>query len=117
MTQIIIGLVCNIFPIINIIVTINFMTYQLTNLPTYQLTNSLKNQVLIYEIPPITTTTKPMPYDPTSKYTQPHFLSKNNNSLSNKPINTHQYKNEKINKGVTISNYEGVLNIFYPYMM
>jgi len=70
-----------------------------------------------------------MPQDPTSLYQQQQPNWRNNNSRNERPMTGSQSTNyntrngivsqtpSNVNKGVTVSNYEGVLNIFYPYMM
>ena len=70
-----------------------------------------------------------MPHDPTHKYTQPPSSWSNNNKTNERTMTGRQASNyntrngivsqtpSNVNKGVSVSNYEGVLNVFYPYMM
>ena len=70
-----------------------------------------------------------MPQDPTPKYRQQQPSWRNNNRRNERTMTGRQVSNyntrnsilsqtpSNVNKGVSVSNYEGVLNIFYPYMM
>ena len=70
-----------------------------------------------------------IPQDPTPKYRQQQPSWRNNNRRNERTMTGRQASNYNIrhgiqpqsmvpvNKGVSVSNYEGVLNVFYPYMM
>ena len=70
-----------------------------------------------------------MPQDPTSRYMPQQPSWRNNNRRNERTMSGRQASNYNtrqgiypqsmipVNKGVSVSNYEGVLNVFYPYMM